>query len=103
MRSFFCFFCFVIISAYISLSCQNKAVAVTEKPKTIDSLKNIKDTIQITAVGDIMLGSAFPSKLNLPPDDAIKSFAAVDSFLKGDIIFWKLGRLLFKFRQFGQM
>ncbi|MES2650922.1 MAG: CapA family protein [Bacteroidota bacterium] len=90
MRRFFSFFCFVIVAAYISLSCQNKAVAVIEKPKLLDSLKKIKDTIQITAVGDIMLGSAFPSKLNLPPDDAVKSFATVDSFLKGDIVFGNL-------------
>lgn len=58
----------------------------------IDSAKNrkIKDTISITAVGDIMLGSAFPSKNNLPPDDAINSFDAVLAFLKGDIVFGNL-------------
>ena len=56
----------------------------------VDTLKKLKDTIQITAVGDIMLGSAFPSKINLPSDDAIGSFAAVNSFLKGDIIFGNL-------------
>lgn len=55
-----------------------------------DSLRHTKDTIHIVAVGDMMLGSAFPSKLNLPPDDAINSFKAVDSFLKGDIVFGNL-------------
>ena len=82
--------CFVIIAAYISLSCQNKAVAVTEQPKHLDTLRKLKDTIQITAVGDMMLGSAFPSKLNLPADDAIGSFSAVNSYLTGDIVFGNL-------------
>ncbi len=60
-----------------------------EKP-LVDTTKRLKDTIQITAVGDIMLGSAFPSRVNLPPDDAIGSFSAVDSFLKGDVVFGNL-------------
>lgn len=90
MKTFLSFFCFISVAAYLSLSCQNKAVPIVEKLTLIDTLKKTKDTIQITAVGDIMLGSAFPSKLNLPPDDAIHSFAAVNSFLKGDIIFGNL-------------
>ncbi|GGI23069.1 metallophosphatase [Pedobacter mendelii] len=53
-------------------------------------LRKIKDTISITAVGDMMLGSAFPSASNLPSDDAVNSFAAVDSLLKGDIVFGNL-------------
>lgn len=90
MRRVSSFFCLIIITAYLSLSCQNKATAVIEKAKPLDTLKKAKDTIQITAVGDIMLGSAFPSKLNLPPDDAIGSFSAVNSFLTGDIVFGNL-------------
>ena len=89
MKTFFSLFCFVTFAAYLSLSCQNKAVAVRPETKP-DTLEKLKDTIQITAVGDIMLGSAFPSKLNLPPDDAIGSFSAVESFLKGDIVFGNL-------------
>lgn len=49
-----------------------------------------KDTISIVAVGDIMLGSAYPSKSNLPPDDAVGSFKNVASYLKGDIVFGNL-------------
>nr|WP_232325483.1 CapA family protein [Pedobacter panaciterrae] len=49
-----------------------------------------KDTISIIAVGDIMLGSAYPDKSNLPKDDAINSFKNVDAFLKGDIVFGNL-------------
>jgi len=61
-----------------------------ENPRAIDTLRKLKDTIQITAVGDLMLGSAFPSKLHLPADDGMGSFLAVDAFLKGDIIFGNL-------------
>jgi len=49
-----------------------------------------RDTISITAVGDIMIGSAYPSKSNLPKDDGINSFKEVDTFLKGDIVFGNL-------------
>lgn len=90
MRIFFNFFCFVGVAAFVSISCQNKTATAVKQPQITDTLKKIKDTIQITAVGDIMLGSAFPSKLNLPPDDAIGSFSAVDSLLKGDIVFGNL-------------
>ncbi|NQX31761.1 CapA family protein [Pedobacter boryungensis] len=82
----------MIVVAYFSMSCRNKTTTTTPKNKADSSLKvrKIKDTISIVAVGDMMLGSAFPSKLNLPPDDAIHSFKAVDSFLKGDIVFGNL-------------
>lgn len=77
--------------AYVLMSCQNKSQAETKQAKTdTPTVKHLKDTLSIVAVGDMMLGSAFPSKLNLPPDDAINSFAAVDTFLKGDIVFGNL-------------
>ncbi|MFI5451241.1 CapA family protein [Pedobacter sp. UC225_61] len=80
-----------ILVAYFSMSCQSETTAAAQKNKA-DSIKvrKIKDTITITAVGDMMLGSAYPSKLNLPPDDAVHSFNAVASFLKGDIVFGNL-------------
>lgn len=77
--------------AYVLMSCQSKTAAETKQVKTdTPKVKQLKDTLSIVAVGDMMLGSAFPSKLNLPPDDAINSFAAVDTFLKGDIVFGNL-------------
>ncbi|MBB2146475.1 CapA family protein [Pedobacter sp. LMG 31464] len=80
-----------VIVTYFSMSCQSETTAAAQENK-VDSVKvrKTKDTISITAVGDMMLGSAFPNKLNLPPDDAINSFKAVDSFLKGDIVFGNL-------------
>ncbi|WP_082454869.1 CapA family protein [Pedobacter sp. Leaf41] len=76
---------------FIVLSCtNNKAQVVAAGVKQDTIIRKLKDTISITAVGDIMLGSAFPSKINLPPDDAVNSFQAVDSLLKGDIVFGNL-------------
>ncbi len=51
---------------------------------------HLKDTLTVCAVGDIMIGSAYPSKSNLPPKDGINSFEQVKAFLKGDIVFGNL-------------
>ena len=58
-----------------------------------DTLATIatKDTLSIVAVGDVMIGSGFPAGY-LPKDDAEESFKYVKPYLKGDIVFWKLGR-----------
>jgi len=50
----------------------------------------LNDTLSVTAVGDIMLGSAYPNKSTLPRFDALRSFTHVIPFLKGDIIFGNL-------------
>lgn len=67
----------------------NSVPAVSQFP-AIDTPAFRKDTISITAVGDIMIGSAYPTSINLPKHDGLKSFKAVDSFLKGDIVFGNL-------------
>lgn len=73
------------------ISCTiNNAQVIVPEAKVDTTIRKLKDTISITAVGDMMLGSAFPSKTNLPPDDAVNSFQSVDSLLKGDIIFGNL-------------
>lgn len=78
-------------SAFIILSCASNTASVPQQLPADDTIKVKKiDTLSITAVGDIMIGSAYPSKSNLPIDDGINSFKAVDSFLKGDIIFGNL-------------
>ena len=76
--------------AYFLMSCQSKTVAVVETKVDTLKVRKIKDTIAIVAVGDMMLGSAFPSKTNLPADDAVDSFIAVQQYLKGDIVFGNL-------------
>jgi len=75
-----------------SLSCINSPSPVVLKAKPAPVLPDslLTDTISITAVGDIMLGSAYPSRSNLPKDDAVNSFRAVKSYLKGDIVFGNL-------------
>ncbi|RZL17188.1 MAG: CapA family protein [Pedobacter sp.] len=78
-----------VVAAFIFICCRDvKTAAATASIEPLDSLK--KDTINITAVGDMMLGSAYPSKTNLPPDDAINSFKNVTQYLQGDIIFGNL-------------
>lgn len=79
-----------VAGAYIGISCQGRNIVATEEIKDTLAVKKIKDTIHIVAVGDMMLGSAFPSKSSLPPDDARNSFTAVAPFLKGDIVFGNL-------------
>lgn len=88
------FFNTLILSFFtlvILISCTSNNAQVTAPLAKQDTvIRKVKDTISITAVGDIMLGSAFPSKTNLPPDDAVNSFQAVDSLLEGDIVFGNL-------------
>ncbi len=94
MKRIFAFFILLIAICSV-ISCQGRQ---RQQPIVADSLQtpsalvkaSVKDTISITAVGDIMIGSAFPDKKNLPPDDALNSFKAVESFLKGDIVFGNL-------------
>ena len=77
--------------ALIVISCAGSANVVGQEPSAADTLAlGTKDTISIVAVGDIMLGSAYRSKADLPPDDATGSFKHVKSFLKGDIVFGNL-------------
>lgn len=52
-----------------------------------NTLSKSNDAISVVAVGDMMIGSSYPSKSSLPPNDAKNIFAAVDNLLKGDIFF----------------
>lgn len=55
----------------------------------------LTDTVRIAAVGDIMLGSAYPDPKLLPPDDAKGSFEAVKRQLQSaDIAFGNLEGVL---------
>ncbi len=72
------------------MSCQGTNLVLAKEASDTVKVKKLKDTINVVAVGDMMLGSAFPSRLNLPPDAAVNSFTAVESFLMGDIIFGNL-------------
>lgn len=81
----------ITASSFIIISCGSNTASVPQQLPAQDTLKVKKtDTLSITAVGDIMIGSAYPSKSNLPADDGINSFKEVDSLLKGDIVFGNL-------------
>lgn len=78
----------------ILLSCAGSsgiaASSMEGTPANSDTAFAKKDTISVIAVGDMMLGSAYPSKSGLPPDDAKNSFKNVAHLLKGDIVFGNL-------------
>lgn len=81
----------VIAALLIAFSCTSNVTSTPLPTAKIDSpILPKKDTLAIVAVGDIMIGSAYPSASNLPPNDARDSFREVDSLLKGDIVFGNL-------------
>src|ERR1700744_5851866 len=65
-------------------------------PKKIVIVPIRHDTLCITAVGDIMLGTSYPNANTLPPDRGRSSFKAVKKYLAGaDVAFGNLeGTLL---------
>lgn len=91
MKNFLSVLLITVVSTYLLMSCQSASKELPEKKQTLNIVgKPTADTLHIVAVGDMMLGSAFPNKSGLPPDDAIQSFIEVDSLLKGDIVFGNL-------------
>lgn len=99
----------LIVSVFLLLalySCEQRAASPALKPKarktyiirepdTIAKVRS-KDTITIAAVGDLMLGSAYPDSSKLPPDSAKQSFTVAKPYFKdADIVFGNLeGTLL---------
>jgi poly-gamma-glutamate capsule biosynthesis protein CapA/YwtB (metallophosphatase superfamily) len=82
---------FSVTAILILLSCaSNTTGSVAQQISRDTTVRYKKDTISVIAVGDIMLGSAYPSKSGLPADDAAGSFKNVSSYLKGDIVFGNL-------------
>jgi len=78
-----------------ALKLKSRKERVFHKPDTIAKVQS-KDTITIAAVGDMMLGSAYPDSSKLPPDSAKQSFTAAKPYFKdADIVFGNLeGTLL---------
>jgi hypothetical protein len=92
--------------AILLYGCEQPVASPLSKPKTrkkhtfqkqspIAKVRS-KDTITIAAVGDMMLGSAYPDSSKLPPDSAKESFTAAKPYFRGaDIVFGNLeGTLL---------
>lgn len=90
----FLFLCAAI--ATVILSCAGSAGVAAQESNIIaldggeSGGPRNADTITVTAVGDLMLGSAYPAGHGLPPDDAAGSFKQVRPYLSGDIIFGNL-------------
>ncbi|MBA7599923.1 Capsule biosynthesis protein CapA [subsurface metagenome] len=76
---------FIIIIFFFVLSCY------AEDETFVSTLEKIEDTLRITiaAVGDIMMGSDFPSPI-LPPSSGEHLFSDVKKHLKAEIVFCNL-------------
>lgn len=98
-----------LLVSLIVISCSTKTsipVDIPEHPSVSDTVsipepetpetKTKSQLVRITGVGDIMLGTHFPSSEYLPPDDGIHLLSAVSPILKqSDITFGNLeGSLL---------
>ena len=91
--------CFILLLQ----ACQDQAVHYPHRQHpSKKALKKIvivpvkHNTLCITAVGDIMLGTSYPNSNTLPPDSGKSSFKAVKKYLAGaDVAFGNLeGTLL---------
>lgn len=79
---------------FIFLGCVNNTVTnaqiAEQEPAPFPYAGSETDTITLVAVGDIMIGSAYPTTRNLPPADGMNSFKKVKDYLTGDIVFGNL-------------
>jgi len=83
--------CAILLLIVLGCRVGDTSVAASPiKPDTLIKALNLNDTLTICAVGDIMIGSAYPSESNLPSKDGINSFKQVKPFLKGDLVFGNL-------------
>lgn len=88
-----------IISILAACSQPKKAeetAPVKPIPQITTTTPTLPDSVCVVAVGDIMMGTSYPTTATLPPDSGINSFKNVVNHLKaGDITFGNLeGTLL---------
>jgi hypothetical protein len=93
----------ILVFLFVFLACDEEIFKPAPKIKTPSPGKELSknvvdltDTVTIAAVGDIMLGTAYPDKTKLPADSAENSFnAAINDFKGSAIVFGNLeGTLL---------
>ena len=94
-----CLMCFVLLQACDITEQPQQQKTVVHKnniPQKIIVKSPAHDTLCITAVGDIMMGTSYPNSNTLPPDSGRSSFKAVEKYLQGnDVTFGNLeGTLL---------
>ena len=92
MKIRFKFIFFVLILLFFLNKCENQNNKVIEK--RVDKPEEVF-TLSITAVGDVMPGTQYPSERLLPPNDGIDIFDSVKTYLGGtDIVFGNLEGVL---------
>ena len=91
MNSIYIIFTFLILSLFSVKDSYSIYNIHFKKLYQNDTLQNKKDTINLIAVGDIMMGTNFPNNSYLPINDGADLFKNVEFFLnKGDITFGNL-------------
>ncbi|MDR2205599.1 MAG: CapA family protein [Flavobacteriaceae bacterium] len=86
-RTFIIILPIIIVSAlwFLNKNSQEKSLEINLKSKKIeplnDSISHEKDTVSIIGVGDIMLGTNYPSADYLPPNDGKDLLAPVKNIL----------------------
>lgn len=86
---------YYVLLFFLGLLAQNCSAPTKEsKLEQIRQEVEQEDYLEISAVGDIMLGSTFPSEDGLTTHDGKESFDAIKPFLTGDIIFGNLEGVL---------
>ena len=99
---------FILLAMYTCLSCggeKEEVGEITYLPDSVQLYQHIwdsldiwavpprpkVDTITIVGVGDVMMGTNYPSKVTLPPQDGNTLFDGVRSFLtEADVTFGNL-------------
>ncbi|RKR81306.1 capsule synthesis protein PGA_cap [Mucilaginibacter gracilis] len=86
-----------LLAPLLLFACTNEphTAAVHTKPivvvKPVAPQPTIDTTIAIAAVGDMMLGTAYPTAYTLPPDSGKSSFKAAEKYIKdADVAFGNL-------------
>ena len=91
MNSIYIIFTFLILSLFSVKDSYSIYNIYFKKLYQNDTLQNKKDTINLIAVGDIMMGTNFPNKSYLPINDGADLFKNVEFLLnEGDITFGNL-------------
>ena len=86
MNSIYIIFTFLLLSSFsVKQSFSNYNTHFTYFNQN-DTLQKKEDTINLIAVGDIMMGTNFPNKSYLPNNDGADLFKNVESFLNLSLI-----------------
>ena len=80
---------FFLFLSSLHCNAEKKQEIPLTKPNTEQKIEQAEEII-ITAVGDIMMGTNYPSESSMPPRDAFLLRPVTESLKKGDIVFGNL-------------